>query len=57
MIENFTFSPADLQVSPGAQVSVVNRDSASHTVTATGDKAFDTGTIKAGATATEPFRV
>ncbi|WP_030587796.1 cupredoxin domain-containing protein [Streptomyces anulatus] len=52
VIENFTFSPADLQVRPGAQVTVVNRDSASHTVTATGDKAFDTGTIRAGATAT-----
>ncbi|MEV0411172.1 cupredoxin domain-containing protein [Streptomyces sp. NPDC050448] len=52
VIENFTFSPADLQVRPGAKITVVNRDSASHTVTATGDKAFDTGTIRAGATAT-----
>ncbi|MCX5275380.1 cupredoxin domain-containing protein [Streptomyces virginiae] len=52
VIENFTFSPADLQVRPGAKVTVVNRDSASHTVTATGDKPFDTGTISGGATAT-----
>ncbi|MGW7456312.1 cupredoxin domain-containing protein [Streptomyces sp. NPDC054797] len=52
VIQNFTFSPADLQVPPGAKVTVVNQDSASHTVTATGDKAFDTGTIRAGATAT-----
>ena len=52
VIENFAFSPADLQVRPGEKVTVVNRDSASHTVTATGDKAFDTGTIRAGATAT-----
>ncbi|MBW5480477.1 cupredoxin domain-containing protein [Streptomyces bambusae] len=52
VIDNFTFSPADLKVSPGAKVTVVNQDSAPHTVTATGDKAFDTGTIAAGATGT-----
>ncbi|MFB7171918.1 cupredoxin domain-containing protein [Streptomyces sp. NPDC056254] len=52
VIENFTFSPADFQVRPGDKITVVNRDSASHTLTATGDKAFDTGTIGAGATAT-----
>lgn len=52
VIENFTFSPTDLQVRRGAKVTVVNRDSAPHTVTATGDKTFDTGTIRAGATAT-----
>ncbi len=52
VIENFTFNPADLQVRPGAKVTVINRDSTSHTVTATGDKAFDTGTIRGGATAT-----
>ncbi|MGW7459436.1 cupredoxin domain-containing protein [Streptomyces sp. NPDC054797] len=51
VIEGFTFSPADLQMRPGATVSVVNRNSAAHTVTATGDKAFGTGTIRAGATA------
>ncbi|MFE1788719.1 cupredoxin family copper-binding protein [Streptomyces sp. NPDC059525] len=52
VIENFTFSPADLQVRPGEKVTVVNRDSAPHTVTATGGQTFDTGTISAGATAT-----
>ncbi|MFH9861361.1 cupredoxin domain-containing protein [Streptomyces sp. NPDC017202] len=53
VIENFTFSPADLQVRPGAKITVVNRDSTAHTVTATGDKKpFDTGNIAAGATAT-----
>ena len=52
VIENVTFSPADLQVRPGMQVTVVNRDSAAHTVTATGDKAFDTGNITGGATVT-----
>ncbi|MFD9288389.1 cupredoxin domain-containing protein [Streptomyces sp. NPDC060030] len=51
VIENFTFSPADLQVRPGAKITVVNRDSSPHTVTATGDKTtFDTGNITGGAT-------
>ncbi|WP_405652791.1 cupredoxin domain-containing protein [Streptomyces sp. NBC_00019] len=53
VIENFTFSPADLHVRPGAKITVVNRDSAAHTVTATGDKTtFDTGNITGGATVT-----
>ncbi|MEU1925088.1 cupredoxin domain-containing protein [Streptomyces albogriseolus] len=53
VIENFTFSPADLQVRPGAKITVVNRDSVPHTVTATGDKTtFDTGNITGGATVT-----
>ncbi|MCF4135957.1 cupredoxin domain-containing protein [Streptomyces sp. Tue 6430] len=53
VIENFTFSPADLQVRPGAKITVVNRDSAAHTVTATGDKTtFDTGNVAGGATVT-----
>ncbi|AVV47909.1 metal-binding protein [Streptomyces sp. P3] len=52
VIENFAFSPANLRVRPGAKVTVVNRDSAAHTVTATGDKVFDTGTIGGGATTT-----
>ncbi|QKW10460.1 cupredoxin domain-containing protein [Streptomyces sp. NA04227] len=51
-IKNFTFEPDDLTVRPGQKVTVVNEDSTSHTVTATGDKAFDTGTIDAGETAT-----
>ncbi|GHE49688.1 hypothetical protein GCM10017771_71300 [Streptomyces capitiformicae] len=52
MIENFTFSPANLKVRPGTKVTVVNRDSAAHTVTATRDKVFDTGNITGGATTT-----
>ncbi|UXY32311.1 cupredoxin domain-containing protein [Streptomyces sp. HUAS TT20] len=52
VIENFAFSPANLHVRPGTKVTVVNRDSASHTVTATGDKAFDTGSIAGDVTAT-----
>lgn len=52
VIENFTFSPANLQVRPGTKVTVVNRDSDAHTVTATEDKVFDTGNITGGATVT-----
>lgn len=52
VIENFTFSPANLQVRPGTKVTVVNRDSDAHTVTATEDKIFDTGTITGGTTVT-----
>ncbi|MFK4226612.1 cupredoxin domain-containing protein [Streptomyces sp. NPDC019890] len=51
-IKNFTFSPANLQVHPGTKVIVENQDSVTHTVTATGAKAFDTGDIDAGETAT-----
>lgn len=50
-IEHFAFSPANLTVAPGATITVVNKDDAVHTLTAT-DHAFDTGRIAAGATAT-----
>ncbi|MFJ9010716.1 cupredoxin domain-containing protein [Streptomyces canus] len=52
VIENFTFRPANLQVRPGTKVTVVNKDSDAHTVTATEDKIFDTGNITGGATVT-----
>jgi plastocyanin len=52
VIEDFTFSPTNLRVRNGAKVTVVNRDSDAHTVTATQDKVFDTGNITAGATTT-----
>ena len=47
-MENFTFSPADPEVRPGEKVSVMNKDSAAHTVTATDGDAFDTGNIAGG---------
>ncbi|ALV38580.1 hypothetical protein AS200_15220 [Streptomyces sp. CdTB01] len=50
-MENFAFSPANLRVRPGTKITVVNRDSATHTVTATGNKKFDTGSIAGDATA------
>ncbi|MGW4202163.1 cupredoxin domain-containing protein [Streptomyces sp. NPDC004726] len=51
-IEDFTLAPANLEVSPGTEVTVTDRDSVTHTVTATGSKPFDTGDITAGSTAT-----
>ena len=52
VIKNFAFSPAALTVSPGAKVTVTNEDSVTHTVTATGAKAFDTGDVAPGNTVT-----
>ncbi|MFJ2439670.1 cupredoxin family copper-binding protein [Streptomyces sp. NPDC087658] len=51
-IDNFTFTPARLTVDPGTKVTVTNKDSVAHTVTATAGKAFDTGTVDPGATVT-----
>jgi plastocyanin len=39
-------------VAPGTKITVTNHDSATHTVTETGNKAFDTGDIGNGQTAT-----
>jgi plastocyanin len=53
MIQNFAFSPATLSVAPGATVTVMNKDSVTHTVTSTASPAsFDTGDVAAGATVT-----
>ncbi|NDZ82751.1 metal-binding protein [Streptomyces sp. SID10853] len=51
-IKNFKFMPAALTVAPGTKVTVTNKDSTTHTLTATGKKAFDTGDIAAGKTVT-----
>lgn len=47
-VKDFAYSPASLTVAPGTVVTVVNQDSSPHTVTATGSKAFDTGTVAQG---------
>ncbi|MFJ3921589.1 cupredoxin domain-containing protein [Streptomyces sp. NPDC090022] len=52
VIKDFRFEPADLTVAPGGKVSVVNEDSAPHTVTAEDASAFDTSTIEGGQTVT-----
>ncbi|MFE4060323.1 cupredoxin domain-containing protein [Streptomyces sp. NPDC059096] len=51
-IDNFAYAPSALTVAPGSKVTVVNKDSVAHTLTATTGKAFDTGTIGPGKTAT-----
>ncbi|MEU5236442.1 cupredoxin domain-containing protein [Streptomyces lydicus] len=51
-VKDYAFKPAALVVRPGASVTVVNQDAVTHNVTATGGKAFATGSIKPGARAT-----
>ncbi|MDJ0347269.1 cupredoxin domain-containing protein [Streptomyces sp. H10-C2] len=52
VIKDFLFSPASLTVAPGTVVTVKNEDNTAHTATATGSKAFDTGTIAGGKSTT-----
>ncbi len=51
VIEGFKFSPTPLVVKAGTTITVVNKDTADHTLTAV-DGSFDTGTLKKGATGT-----
>jgi plastocyanin len=51
-INDFKFRPASLTVSPGAEVTVVNDDTTTHTLTATKGASFDTGDIAPGKSAT-----
>jgi plastocyanin len=46
-IQNVAFSPARLTVTPGATVTVTNKDQVTHTLTAA-KGSFDTGDIAAG---------
>jgi plastocyanin len=50
-ISNFMFSPMHAAVAPGSTVSVTNKDSVTHTLTATAGQ-FDTGDIGPGQTKT-----
>jgi plastocyanin len=50
-ISNFMFSPMALTVSPGATISVTNKDSDTHTLTATSGQ-FNTGDIAQNQTKT-----
>lgn len=52
VIDNFAFSPANLTVRPGERVTVVNHDSATHTLTAKPGSAFDTGPVNPGRSVT-----
>lgn len=51
-MKNFAFSPATLTVKAGEKVTVVNEDSAAHTLTASEGGAFDTGSIAGGKSGT-----
>ena len=50
-ISNFVFIPMALTVSPGATISVTNKDSATHTLTATNGQ-FNTGDVTQNQTKT-----
>jgi plastocyanin len=50
-ISNFMFEPMSLTVAPGAKVSVTNKDSATHTLTATNGQ-FNTGDVAQNQTKT-----
>ncbi len=50
-ISNFMFVPMSLSVSPGATVKVTNKDSVTHTITASGGQ-FNTGNIAQNQTKT-----
>jgi plastocyanin len=50
-ISNFMFTPMAATVAPGAKISVTNKDSVTHTLTATGGQ-FNTGDIGANQTKT-----
>ncbi len=50
-ISNFMFSPMHASVAPGSTVSVTNKDSVTHTLTASGGR-FNTGDIGPGQTKT-----
>jgi plastocyanin len=50
-ISNFMFSPMSVSVAPGSTVSVTNKDSVAHTLTATGGQ-FNTGDINGSQTKT-----
>ena len=51
-ISNFMFGPMSMTVPPGATISVTNKDSATHTLTASGPGGFNTGNISHNQTKT-----
>src|SRR4051812_39909790 len=50
VISKFLYSPVNLQVKPGATITVVNQDPVAHPVTAASGSGFDSGTINGNAT-------
>jgi plastocyanin len=51
VIRNFAFQPARLTVAPGTRLTITNRDSTAHTMSAK-NGAFDTGPIEGGKSTT-----
>ncbi|MYV53964.1 cupredoxin domain-containing protein [Streptomyces sp. SID3212] len=51
-IKNFKFMPDKLTVAPGTKITVTNNDTTTHTLTAITDKAWNTGDIAPGKSAT-----
>jgi plastocyanin len=51
-ISGFAFSPANLEVEVGQEITWTNGDAAPHTVTATSGAKFDSGTLEQGASYT-----
>ena len=49
---NFTYRPAVVAIEPGGSVTWTNADAAPHTATADRRRAFDTGTVRLGASRT-----
>ena len=47
-ISGFAFSPANIEVEVGQEITWTNRDAAPHTVTATSGADFDSGTLEQG---------
>ncbi|HEX5782235.1 MAG TPA: cupredoxin family copper-binding protein [Solirubrobacteraceae bacterium] len=48
-IADFAFSPANIEVEAGDEITWTNDDTTAHTVTATSGAAFDSGTLAQGA--------
>jgi plastocyanin len=56
VIDNFTFDPPEVTVTPGKEVKWVNRDDVPHTATSTAKpKAFDSGTLDTDGTYSHVF--
>jgi plastocyanin len=51
-IDNFKFMPPSLTVSSGTRISISNKDSTAHTVTADTGNTFDTGDVNPGSSTT-----
>ncbi|QIQ01310.1 cupredoxin domain-containing protein [Streptomyces liangshanensis] len=51
-INNFKFMPDTITVAPGTKITVTNNDTTTHTLTAITDKAWNTGDIAPGKSAT-----